>query len=179
MEEFLNVLEFVLGVREEGGVQLFQRPFAVTGALAHLTFLFVMEHRLLRLSTQLKRCSAARACFSIAATATIPNLQPLPLSSVFFVGKCQHTPQPYWGFAVILWTQSSINIKRKTGPPFGFARHWHDEDGEHARSRKWPAVTSAIVVTSRGSAGGIQNVAHEKLLGLQVLTFHEDTLNRL
>ena len=32
-------------MRVEAGVKLFQRPFEVTGALAHETFRFHMEHR--------------------------------------------------------------------------------------------------------------------------------------
>ena len=42
-------------MRVEGVVKLFQRRFVVTDALAHVIFLFAVEHRCLRLSNQSKQ----------------------------------------------------------------------------------------------------------------------------
>ena len=47
-------VEFVVSMRVEGGVKLFQRPFVATDTLAHVIFRFEMEHRRLCLKTPIK-----------------------------------------------------------------------------------------------------------------------------
>ena len=55
------MLEVVLGMRVEGVARLCSyRPFVAPDALAHVIFLFEMEHRRLRLHTQSKQKQALR-----------------------------------------------------------------------------------------------------------------------